>query len=82
MPVYEIKINKNMKLPTINPIVPPTKSMFKSKSLWLQLITVAAVFFPPVQAFLATNPVEAATVVAAANTVVRFATKGKVSLKD
>lgn len=57
------------------------KNIIKSKTFWVQLATFAAAFYPPVQAWLASNPENVIGVVAAVNVLVRFATSGKVSLK-
>lgn len=56
------------------------KTIWKSKTFWLQLATLASAFLPPVQAFLVSNPVEFVAALAAANTIMRFATSGKVSM--
>jgi|GEM_PF-6193875 len=56
------------------------KSIFASKTAWLQIITLVAAFVPPVQAFLVVNPVAAVAVISAANVLVRFFTADKVSL--
>lgn len=56
------------------------KSIIKSKTFWLQIVTVVSAFVPQVAEFLATNPVSAIAAIGAANTIMRFATKDKVSL--
>jgi hypothetical protein len=56
------------------------KSIFASKTAWLQIITLIAAFVPPVQAFLVVNPVAAVAVISAANVLVRFFTADKVAL--
>lgn len=66
-------------IPNMNP---QAKSFIKSKTVWLQVVTFASVLLPPVRGFLAANPVEAVTVITAANTILRFATKGKITLFD
>lgn len=57
-----------------------TKSIFLSKTFWLQVVAVAAMMFPQVQAWLKENPVEIVGVFAALNVLVRFATSGKINL--
>lgn len=57
-----------------------TKSILKSKTFWLQFLTMVAVSFPTVGAWLAKNPETAVAVIAAANVIMRFATSGKISL--
>lgn len=56
------------------------KNILKSKTFWLQAITVASAFVPQVQVWLAANPETAVAVIGAVNVLMRFATKGKVSL--
>ena len=56
------------------------KTIWKSKTFWLQLATLAASLAPPVQAFLVANPVQFVAVLAAANTIMRFATSGKIEV--
>ena len=56
------------------------KKIWQSKTFWLQVVTLAGAFIPPVQAFLVTNPVEVMAVLAAANTLMRFATSGKIEI--
>lgn len=57
-----------------------SKSIFRSKTFWLQVVTVASVLSPQVRAFVALNPVEATAMIAALNTLLRFATSGRVTL--
>lgn len=71
-PIYEMTTN----------VKTPTKSVLKSKTLWLQLLTLVSVFVPPAREFLAANPVESVAVITAANTVVRFVTSGRLTLLD
>lgn len=59
---------------------PTPKNVLKSKTFWLNLISLAAVCYPPASAWVAANPVAAAGALAAANTLVRFATNGRVYL--
>ena len=56
------------------------KSILQSKTFWLQVITVTAVFFPAVQGWLVKNPETAVGVIGAVNVLLRFATSGKISL--
>ena len=57
-----------------------TKSIFRSKTLAIQAATLAAAFYPPITAFVAAHPEETLGILALANTILRFVTKGKVSL--
>jgi hypothetical protein len=57
-----------------------TKTIFKSKTFWIQALAVAAAFIPQVRAWVAANPVEFAAALAAVNVLVRFATSGKVNV--
>jgi hypothetical protein len=57
-----------------------SKSIFRSKTFWLQVVTLLSMAFPQVRAFVSANPVEAAAVLSAVNTIMRFATKGRVTL--
>lgn len=56
------------------------KPILKSKTFWLQVVAIAAAMFPPVTAWLRENPVEFVSALAAVNVLVRFATKGAVSI--
>lgn len=56
------------------------KSIWKSKTFWLQVATLASAMLPPVQAFLVANPVQFVAVLTAANTIMRFATSGKIEM--
>lgn len=56
------------------------KNILRSKTFWLQVVTFISVLVPPVQAWLVANPVDFIAAVAAANTLVRFVTKDKVTL--
>jgi len=56
------------------------KPIWKSKTFWLQVATLAAALLPPVQAFLLANPVQFVAVLTAANTIMRFATSGKIEV--
>ncbi len=56
------------------------KKIWQSKTFWLQVVTLAGAFIPPVQAFLIANPVQVVAVLAAANTIMRFATSGRIEI--
>lgn len=58
------------------------KSIFLSKTFWVQVCAVLSMMFPPVLAWLKANPVEFVMFLAAVNVVIRFVTSGKVSLTD
>jgi hypothetical protein len=57
-----------------------SKTIFRSKTFWLQLVAVAASFYPPVGVWVAANPVGALAALGAANVLVRFVSKGTVTL--
>lgn len=56
------------------------KSIFASKTFWLQVAALVAAMFPQVQGWLASNPVEFVAVLGALNVIVRFLTSGGVSI--
>ena len=56
------------------------KSLLQSKTFWVQVVTFAAAFVPAVQEWLTANPEQFIGALAAVNVIVRFVTKGKVSL--
>lgn len=56
------------------------KSIFLSKTFWLQAAALLSLLFPPVKAWFDANPVEFVAALAALNVLLRFATSGKVSL--
>lgn len=56
------------------------KSIFKSKTLAFQALTIAGAFYPPVAALISAHPTEAAIIVGLVNTALRYVTKGRVSL--
>jgi hypothetical protein len=56
------------------------KPILKSKTFWVQVMALAAVFVPAVQEWLADNPVEFVAALAAVNVLVRFVTSGKISI--
>jgi hypothetical protein len=57
-----------------------TKSIFQSKTFWVNLIVLVSAFFPPVKAWLAANPETAIGAVTAVNVLLRFITSGRISL--
>jgi hypothetical protein len=59
---------------------PTNKPFWKSKTLLVQALALAAMFVPPVAAWVAANPVEFVAALGAVNTLVRFATSGRVTL--
>ena len=56
------------------------KTFLKSKTIWLQIISVLCLFIPGMKEWFAATPVEFVSVLAAVNVLVRFATSGKVTL--
>lgn len=58
----------------------PMKTIFLSKTFWTQVLALAVMLFPEVRLWVSENPVEFTAAWAAINTLVRFATSGKVSL--
>ena len=56
------------------------KPFLKSKTVWLQIITVLSLLLPQMQAWLAKNPEQVIEVLAALNILMRFATSGKITL--
>ena len=56
------------------------KSLLTSKTFWVQVVTFASAFVPAVQQWLASNPEQFLGALAAVNVLVRFATKGKITL--
>lgn len=61
-------------------MTPTTKPFWQSKTVWVQVLAVLSMLIPAVGAWVARNPVEFVAVLAAVNTLVRFATSGKVSI--
>ena len=57
-----------------------TKSILASKTFWLQLIAVASACYPPVGLWVAANPVGAVAALGAVNILVRFVTKGQITI--
>lgn len=63
------------------PILEGSKSILKSKTFWLNVITFLSAYgSPAVKAFIASNPVDALALISAVNILMRFATSGKVHL--
>lgn len=58
----------------------PRKTIFLSKTFWVQVITILSAFFPMVRDFMKTNPVEFVAVFGAVNIIVRFVTHGAVNI--
>ena len=56
------------------------KSIFVSKTFWVQIIALLLLVFPPVKAWLEANPVQYLSALAAVNVLLRFATSGAVSI--
>ena len=56
------------------------KSIFTSKTMAAQAITLGAAFYPPIQALVAAHPGETLVVLALLNAGLRWITKGKVVL--
>jgi hypothetical protein len=56
------------------------KSIFLSKTFWIQIIAIVVALFPPVTVWLKANPVEYVAVFAAINILVRFATSGRINV--
>jgi len=57
-----------------------TKSIFLSKTFWIQIIAIIVALFPPVTVWLKANPVEYVAIFAAVNLLVRFVTSGRVNI--
>lgn len=57
-----------------------TKSIFLSKTFWTQVIALASLLSPQVRDWVSQNPVEFAAAWAALNILVRFATRGEISI--
>ena len=57
-----------------------SKTISQSKTFWVQVIAMAASFFPPVGAWVAANPVAAVSALGGLNILVRFVTHGKVTI--
>jgi hypothetical protein len=64
----------------LQPPMNTSKNILRSKTIWVQILTVIAALLPPVQGWLMANPVEFLAVLAAVNVIVRFVTSGKVTI--
>ena len=60
---------------------PEGKQLWKSKTLWVNLVMAVAAFIPGVGEWVSTNPEAAGIIVAGVNGVLRLITKDKVVLK-
>lgn len=58
----------------------PAKSIFLSKTFWVQVLALVSLALPAVRSWLEENPVEFVAVLAALNVVVRFVTSGRISI--
>lgn len=70
-----------------DPVVPSTTPMINekpwlSKRVWLNVVMALAGFFPSIQNFLSDNPQAVMLVFSAANILLTFITKDKISLND
>jgi len=61
---------------------PMSKSIFFSKTFWLQVAALVCAMFPAVQSWITANPVQFVAVLGALNVIMRFITSGKVSILD
>jgi len=57
-----------------------TKSIFLSKTFWVQIVTVLSLAVPQVREWLDANPEQFVAVFAALNVIVRFVTSGKINI--
>lgn len=57
-----------------------TKSVFLSKTLWVQVLALLSLLVPQVRDWLQANPVEFVSALAAINVLLRFVTSGRVSI--
>ena len=56
------------------------KNPLASRTIWVQIITLLSAFFPVVQEWLSSNPVQFVSVFTAINVVVRFITKDRIQI--
>lgn len=56
------------------------KSVLRSRTVWVQVMTLVASLIPAAQGWLVSNPVEVAAALAAVNVLVRFTTRGRIFL--
>jgi hypothetical protein len=67
--------------PNEPPSISPTmKTIFLSKTFWLQIVALVILIFPPVAAWMRANPVDYLAALAAANVLLRFFTSGAVTI--
>lgn len=59
-----------------------TKKIWQSKTFWAQVATVGLSLIPAVRGYAAANPEQVIAGLAAVNTLLRLATKEKISLWD
>ncbi len=59
----------------------PSKKLYQSKTLWVNLVMAVAAFIPGVGEWVSQNAEAAGAIVAGINAVLRLITKEKVSLK-
>jgi hypothetical protein len=57
-----------------------TKSLFVSKTIAAQAITIAAAFYPPLTTVVSAHPAETLVMLGLFNVFLRYITKGRVSL--
>ena len=57
-----------------------SKNILKSKTFWVNALAGAAAFFPAVKEFIAQNPEGFVGVLTAVNVIVRFFTRGRVTV--
>jgi hypothetical protein len=67
-------------MPNAMPAAAPAKSVFLSKTLWVQILALAALLSPEVRGWVSDNPVDFAAAWAGLNILLRFLTSGKLSL--
>jgi hypothetical protein len=70
-------MNEEIKLTQVE----ESKKLYKSKTLWVNLVMAVAAFIPGVGEWVAGNTEAAGAIVAGINVVLRLVTKEKVSLK-
>ena len=56
------------------------KTIFASKTFWVQVLALAMLLFPPVKAWLESNPVQYLAALSALNVLVRFFTSGAATI--
>jgi hypothetical protein len=60
--------------------LPTTKSWYLSKTFWINLVALASVAIPSVQAYVAANPEFYTGIFAFVNLVLRLVTKDKLTI--